>query len=185
MAKEKGWMKLYRDVQDHWLWRDKPFSKGQAWIDLIILANHKDNKIPYKGEVVVCKRGDVNLSIRSLAERWGWGWRRAKEFIILLEKDGMVLLNSTKHRTTITIVNYGKYQDYSSTNDTTNSTTNAEQTAQQRKNKQHITKNDKNDKNDKERKEKDLPTASDSDDDEGWMTGEELMKMWEEQKKHE
>lgn len=67
-----GWIKLDRAIQDNWLWEDKPFDKGKAWIDLLMLANWKDNKIPFKGEIVTCKRGDVNISITALAERWGW-----------------------------------------------------------------------------------------------------------------
>lgn len=39
-----GWIKIHRDILYHEIWSDKPFSKGQAWIDLILLANHSDNK---------------------------------------------------------------------------------------------------------------------------------------------
>ncbi|WP_322020128.1 hypothetical protein [Clostridium butyricum] len=52
-----GWQKIYRDIQDHWLWEDKPFSRGQAWIDLILLVNHEDNKTLIDGELIEVKRG--------------------------------------------------------------------------------------------------------------------------------
>ena len=95
------------------------------------MANYENKKIPYKGEVILCERGAVNLSVLSLAERWGWDRRKVRRFLKLLESDGMCTLNSTTHRTTITIENYGKYQDYGATDGTTNSTTNAHQVVHQ------------------------------------------------------
>lgn len=111
MNDKNGWISLHRSIQNHWLWEEKPFSKGQAWIDLIMLANYEDKKMPYKGEIITCKRGTVNLSISFLAERWGWGREKTREFLKLLESDKMVTVNATKHRTTITIENYRAYQN--------------------------------------------------------------------------
>lgn len=78
MAQRKGWIYLHRSLVDHWLWNDKPFSKGQAWVDLLLLANYEDVKIPYKGEVVTCERGVVNRSITFLADRWGWSRKKQR-----------------------------------------------------------------------------------------------------------
>ena len=47
-----GWIKIHRDILYHEIWSDKPFSKGQAWIDLILLANHSDMG-QKKGSVVL------------------------------------------------------------------------------------------------------------------------------------
>ena len=116
----KGWIKVSRDIQNHWLWEDKPFSKGQAWVDLIMIANHDDIKAPYKGEIIVCERGTVNRSILSLSKRWGWSRDKTAKFLRLLQADNMITVNATKHRTTITIENYGKYQDKVATNKATN-----------------------------------------------------------------
>lgn len=115
----KGWISIHRELQDNWLWKDKPFSFGQAWIDLLLLANHEDTKIPYKGEIIVCEKGTVNYSINSLAKRWGWDRKKVRKFLLLLESDEMVITNATTHRTTITIVNYSKYQDCGTTKRTT------------------------------------------------------------------
>lgn len=107
----QGWVPVNRQLQEHWLWKDKPFSKGQAWIDLIMLANHEDKKMPYKGKVITCERGTVNLSISFLADRWGWSRHKARDFFKLLEADGMVTVNATTNRTTITIENYALHND--------------------------------------------------------------------------
>ena len=114
-----GWISVHRQLQEHWLWEDKPFSRGQAWIDLIMLANYEDTKVPYKGDVITCERGSVNLSILLLADRWGWSRHKARDFLKLLEADGMVTVNATTHRTTISIENYAIYNDVPTTNDTT------------------------------------------------------------------
>ena len=68
-----GWIKLDRKIMDNdLLWGcDEPFSRGQAWIDLLLLANHKDKKGYSGSQVQTFARGDVNKSISSLAERWG------------------------------------------------------------------------------------------------------------------
>ena len=112
---KQGWVPVKRQIQEHWLWKDKPFSQGQAWIDLIMLANYEDKKMPYKGEIITCERGTVNLSISYLANRWGWSRHKARNFLNLLESDGMVTVKATTNRTTITVENYSVYNDVPTT----------------------------------------------------------------------
>lgn len=112
---KQGWVPVKRQIQEHWLWKDKPFSQGQAWIDLIMLANYEDKKMPYKGEIITCERGTVNLSISYLANRWGWSRDKTRRFLKLLESDGMVTVKATTHRTTITLENYSIYNDVPTT----------------------------------------------------------------------
>ena len=112
----QGWVPVNRQIEGHWLWKEKPFSKGHAWIDLIMLANYEDKKMPYKGEIITCERGTVNLSISHLADRWGWSRDKTRTFLKLLESDNMVKVEATTHRTTITIENYALYNDKPTTN---------------------------------------------------------------------
>jgi len=49
----KGWIRVYRSIQEHWLWQEKPFSKGQAWLDLLLSANHQDSKIIFDSNLVM------------------------------------------------------------------------------------------------------------------------------------
>ena len=101
-----------RSILEHELWKDKPFAKGQAWLDLLLLANYTDKTTRHRGQIVTCKRGDVNLSMLELADRWGWGRNKVKRFLNVLEMDGMVSVNATTQRTTITIENYSVYNDF-------------------------------------------------------------------------
>ena len=66
-----GWIKIHRDILYHEIWSDKPFSKGQAWIDLILLANHSDNKCMVGNKVEEIKRGSFITSELKLMDRWG------------------------------------------------------------------------------------------------------------------
>lgn len=120
---KNGYISLHRKIQDNWLWNEKPFSKGQAWVDLILLARWKDGKQMHRGKLCERKRGQVCCSIKWLAERWGWGWRKTRAFISSLEAEQMVSLDSTTHDTTITIENYSVYQGVCRTDSTTDSTT--------------------------------------------------------------
>lgn len=115
-----GYFAVDRQLFNHWLWEQKPFSEGQAWIDLIGLANFEDSKTPYKGKIITCKRGTVYRSISYLAERWGWSRDRARRFLKLLEEDEMIQLNATTNNTTITLVNYDFFQGSATTDKSTN-----------------------------------------------------------------
>ncbi len=115
-----GWIKIDRQLFEHWLWDDKPFSKGQAWVDLIGLANFKDSKATYNGKVITCERGTVYRSISYLARRWGWSRDKTRRFLDALESDSMIRVNATTNHTTITIENYGFFQDVPTTDKATN-----------------------------------------------------------------
>lgn len=110
MDKSKGWVAIYRSLMDHWLFSDKPFCFTAAFLDLVMLANYKDKKTVSRGELVDCERGCVNLSMKILAERWGWGRNKVRTFLDKLESDGMVKLEITPRRTVIRLTNYDVYQ---------------------------------------------------------------------------
>jgi hypothetical protein len=110
-----GWIKLHRDITNHWIWNDKPFDKCRAWIDLILMANHKDNKFVLGNEVINVNRGSFITSEVKLMERWGWSKTKVRAFLNLLEKDSMIVKNSDRKKTTITIVKYNVWQDIETT----------------------------------------------------------------------
>lgn len=111
--KRSGWVKINRGVQDHWVWDEKPFSKGQAWIDLILLARHSDGTfMDRRGNLIDGKRGGVYRSERSLAERWEWSRKKTSNFLSRLAQDNMIEMykESAKAETMIFIVNYDNFQ---------------------------------------------------------------------------
>jgi hypothetical protein len=146
-----GWIKLHRSITEHWLWEEKPFSKGQAWIDLLLQANHQDKKAVIGNDIIEVKRGSFVTSIRKLSERWGWSNTKIKNFLNLLQNDGMISYFSDAKKTVITIENYSLYQDLNDAKTTEKRQTNDTETTQK-----HTNKNDKNDKNEKNIKNKNL-----------------------------
>lgn len=107
-----GWVSIHRKIEDSFLWADKPFARGQAWIDLIMLVNHKDNEIFYDGKPVLVKRGEHITSETKLANRWGWSRKKVDTFLRMLESKKMINLEiSTRKGTKINIVNYSLYQN--------------------------------------------------------------------------
>lgn len=107
---DKGWIKLYRQLQECPMWYSERFSKGQAWVDLLLLANHKDKKILFNGEMIVIKRGQYLTSMVKLAEKWKWNRKTVSSYLNVLEKDKMITKLSDNSKTLITIENYEIYQ---------------------------------------------------------------------------
>lgn len=115
MAKENGWIKVYRDIRSHWLWKIKPFSKGQAWIDLILQADFQEKTIPFGNSFLKIERGEIVTSEIKLMDAWGWSKSKVRAFLKLIQKDSMVDLKSDRKKTTIKVVKYGVYQDKETT----------------------------------------------------------------------
>lgn len=182
MAKEKGWMKIYRDVQDNWLWSDKPFAMGQAWIDLLLTANHEDVKIIFNGSLTTVKTGQTITSVRKLAEKWGWSRDKTLKFLKMLVSEKMIEKDSDKFRTLITIVKYRDYQVSTDTKKTRNGHTTDTDKDTEKDTDSSQTRKKRMNKNEKERKENTLPSAqnSDDEDDDEWLTPEEAKRQYEE-----
>ena len=120
-----GWIKLYRKLQDCWIWLDKePFDKRSAWVDLLLTANHSDKKILFNGELITVKRGQILTSVRKLSAKWKWSVNKVYRFLKLLESDEMLQKESDKDRTLLTIVNYSIFQCCEYTNENSNGNTN-------------------------------------------------------------
>ncbi|MBA4509161.1 DnaD domain protein [Clostridium sporogenes] len=143
----KGWISLYRSIQDHWLWQEKPFSKGQAWMDLLLSANHQDKKIVFDSNLIEVKRGQFITSIRKLCDRWGWSNSKVKKFLDTLQSDEMIHYKSDTKKTTINIEKYEVYQVLSDTkNDTETSQKHHRSTTETSQ--KHTNNNDNNVNND-------------------------------------
>lgn len=117
--KDKGYIKLNRSILETELWQDKPFDKARAWVDLLLLASWKDHDEIYRGRIAHRKRGEVNCSIRWLADRWGWSVNKVKRYLDLLSGLGMCTRNGSTNGTTLTIEKYAFYQDRVSTDEYT------------------------------------------------------------------
>lgn len=121
---DKGWIKLSRNIQDNFLWDEVPFTKAQAWIDLLLSASHKDQVISVNGKPKTIKKGQVWTSQMRLEKRWGWSKNKVRRFLALLTEQQMIHIDGTTNGTTLTIEKWAKYQGGGTTNGTSNGTTN-------------------------------------------------------------
>ncbi|MDU5071091.1 DNA replication protein DnaD [Finegoldia magna] len=114
-----GWISIHRKIQDNLIWNDKPFNRGAAWIDLLLLANHEDRQVLFNGNAIQVKRGEKITSLRQLSERWGWSITKVKKFLNLLSEEKMISYKSDSKKTVYSIVNYEVYQDNENTKSNT------------------------------------------------------------------
>lgn len=107
-----GWISLHRSIQKHWLFEEKrKFSRFEAWIDILLMVNHTDNKVMHDGDLITVKRGQRITSLRQLGERWSWSITKVDKYLKTLESDGMLVVKKDTKKTVLTVVNYDDYQD--------------------------------------------------------------------------
>ena len=114
-----GWISLHRKILENpILNRSRVYSNFEAWIWLLLKANHKDNKFMLGSELVKVKKGDMITSQKKLCKQFRWGNTKLRNFLKVLQKDGMIALESTTQATYISICNYESYQDSQISNKT-------------------------------------------------------------------
>ena len=106
-----GWIKVHRQIKEHYLFKEKRvFSKFEAWMDILLMANHADNKFVLGNELIEVKKGQFITSELKLMSNWNWSKSKVRSFLSLLQKDSMIVLTTDKKKTTLTVVKYGDYQ---------------------------------------------------------------------------
>lgn len=122
MGNRTTFFTIDRRLLEEELWTAEPFTKGQAWVDLIGRASYKDGELTKRGELIITERG--------LADRWKWPKPKVRRFLEWLEKDGMITRtkmrtkNRSGYRTKINVEKYSFYQDVRTENRTKNRTEN-------------------------------------------------------------
>lgn len=74
-------------------------------------VNFVDSTVNIGFNLYECKRGQSIRSLQTWADRWGASKDTARNFLKLLEKDGMILHENIGKSTRITVCNYDSYQD--------------------------------------------------------------------------
>lgn len=124
---KEGWICIYRAIEEDPMYFAEPFTRMQAFIDLILITNHERTVFFKRGIKITVERGQTVRSEDELALRWKWSRGKVRRFLLELENDTKIVQQKTRLCNCISIVNYDKYQlggtTDSTTNDTTNSTT--------------------------------------------------------------
>lgn len=109
-----GWISLHRQLLNHDLWVNEPFTKGQAFVDLLLLAKPKGGVFMCKGFEIKYNTGEVTEGVKNLALRWKWSRNKVTNFLSKLEHEHTIGHRKGHSKngviTLISITNYGKWQ---------------------------------------------------------------------------
>lgn len=107
----KGWIKLHRDILNHWVISDPILLK--VWIFLLLRVNHEERTILVNGKTIVISQGQAWTSIRKLSVALDMGINTVKRKLAILQKNEMIFVDSQKGvGTLITVRNYALYQGF-------------------------------------------------------------------------
>lgn len=111
-----SWIKLFRDINKHWIWQNSDYLKW--WLDILLEVNHAPAKVVIKNKIYDCNRGEKLYSLDTWAHRWGTNKSKARRFLQLLQNDNMIVLKSETQTTRLIICKYDTYQDMRNANET-------------------------------------------------------------------
>lgn len=108
----KGYIKVWRSLQDNRLYFAEPFCRSLAWIDLLLLANYKDSTVMVRGIEVKMRAGQALASLEYLAKRWKWSTSKVKRYLIYLSSENVMQIKLTTNNvcSVVTILNWEMYQ---------------------------------------------------------------------------
>jgi|TARA_B100000073_G_scaffold302025_1_gene269326 hypothetical protein len=113
----KGWISLHRKILDNpILSRGRTYSRFEAFVYMLLQANHKDNKAVIGNQIIKVRSGSFVTSQKKLMKEFRWGSTKLRAFIKMLEDDKMIVSKSNTYSTMITITNYDSYQNLQTTN---------------------------------------------------------------------
>lgn len=107
---DEGWIKIHRQVLHHPMYYAEPFTRMQAWFDLLLLANIEDRDMFIRGNRIAVKRGMVVNSKDCLAGRWRWSRGKVTRYLDMLETEGMIEQQKSNVITCISITKFDYYQ---------------------------------------------------------------------------
>jgi len=111
---DAGWVQIHRSLLHHALWTGERYTRGQAWVDLILRASYTDHLALQGGRSISVRRGQVLTSQVALAHHWCWNRETVRTFLRLLNSANMIAIETSKATDTgytlITLCNYGLYQ---------------------------------------------------------------------------
>lgn len=105
-----GWISLYRKIVENPMYFEEPFTKIQAWIDLLIMAEYKSRDFHIRGNKIIVGRGQIAMSTENLSKRWRWSNCKVVRFLNRLENAQQIRRQKSKLISLISIVNYDIYQ---------------------------------------------------------------------------
>lgn len=109
---DKGWIKIHRCLLDDEIWlSSEPFSKRDAWIDLLLTAAYKKEKKLVAGKEIDILPGQIVTSFMALSKRWRWSRDKVRLF---LRQCGHIQIDRVGRQTDPCILTIEKWDIYQS-----------------------------------------------------------------------
>jgi DNA replication protein DnaD len=113
----KGWISLHRKIINNPIFTERrTFSKFEAWIWLLLRANHSEGKVLIGNHMIQVKRGSFVTSQHQLCKQFNWGTTKLRAYLKLMESEQMIEVSALRKATCITICNYESYQNLQTDN---------------------------------------------------------------------
>lgn len=112
--KNEGYVPIWRKLRENPLWtEDREFSKLEAWIDILLEVQHKDEPCEtlLGFDMIVTTQAESCKSLVTWGKRWNWSKSKVKRFFVLLKNMGMISFTNEKITTRLKVLNYRHYKD--------------------------------------------------------------------------
>jgi len=162
----RGYIKYWRSSVDNPLYFSEPFTKWQAWSDLLLLASYRDHVCHVRKIPVNLEPGQVLVAEDFLAQRWSWSRGKVRRFLSYLESKTVqqIIQHKTNVCTIVSIVNWELYQAtiiedgtaYGTADGTADGPQTVQQTDTQKKGNKGKERKDRKDRKDKRIQERDI-----------------------------
>lgn len=103
-----GWIKLQRDIMDHWIAQDAEYLL--VWVRMLSEANYETQTKMFNGQVITVGRGQLIFGLDSYAAKTKVSVMRLRRLLDTMEKHQMINRVKNAKYSLISIVNYDKYQ---------------------------------------------------------------------------
>ncbi len=140
-----GWVKIHRKIWENpFFTRSRVYSNLEAFLWMIMRANHKDGQFFIGTQIVNVKRGQLITSQKKMCNKFKWSNSKLRNYLKVAQKASMIKVETTSKTTCITIIKYDTYQDSHTEEKLQKNQRNTEEAL-----KKHTNKNDKKEKNNK------------------------------------
>jgi hypothetical protein len=109
---KKGWIKVHREILDHWVFQDERHFR--RWMIILLNVNHTETKFPVGDSLFICRPGESFISIDHWATMFNCSKPSVGKFFKLLENEGMlqrkIIGKGNRRKHLLTVMNWAKYQ---------------------------------------------------------------------------
>jgi hypothetical protein len=107
---DRGTFRVMRSVFDNPALCGEIFNKVTAWLWLVSEAAWDNRTVRVAQYVINLSRGQLVCSLRYLAKKWDWEYKRVDRFLAKLRNEGMIRTGTEDGITVVTIIGYDELQ---------------------------------------------------------------------------